>query len=148
MTEVDYQDSRPSDTIDIPTTFRPTMELTDEIRNTSLADLIKQHKGKPSINDQDLFNSQLVRLATSEEDRKYFEDAAIHYVLSRRANWGDIHIKHVSTSSNLAKVFYLQDLCTFVEFNEEYYSNIRNKQSEEQEAEREKNAQENWDKYQ
>ena len=56
MTEAEYQASRPSGTIDIPTTFEPTLELTDEIKNTSLADLIKQRKGKPSKADQAIVN--------------------------------------------------------------------------------------------
>ena len=52
MNEEDYQESRSLDEIAVETTFEPTLELTDEIINSSLEDLIKQEKGKLSPYDQ------------------------------------------------------------------------------------------------
>ena len=153
MTEAEYQASRPSGTIDIPTTFEPTLELTDEIKNTSLADLIKQRKGKPSKADQALVDRKLEQRGI--DINKIFPiewwDAVIYrvaYETEAIKFFDDVHIKHISTSSNLAKIFYLQDLCTFISLNTDYYIKNLWEESEEQKEEREKNAQKNWDKYQ
>lgn len=158
MTEAEYQASRPSGTIDIPTTFEPTLELTDEIKNTSLADLIKQRKGKPSKADQALVDRKLEErgIDINKMDSLRFPiviewDAVVYrvaYLTEAAKFYDDVHIKHISASSNLAKVFYLQDLCTFISLNTDYYIKNLWEESEEQKEEREKNAQKNWDKYQ
>lgn len=156
MTEAEYQASRPSGTIDIPTTFEPTLELTDEIKNTSLADLIKQRKGKPSKADQAIVNHKLEQrgIDINKMDPLRFPiiwDAVVYrvaYETEAIKFYEDVHIKHISTSSNLAKIFYLQDLCTFISLNTDYYMKNLWEKREEQKEEREKNAQKNWDKYQ
>lgn len=139
--------------IAIETTFEPTLELTDEIRNSTLEDLIKLGKGKLSKYDQ-----QQKKIADENERRKlksqghskkqieeimklprFRTEIKSAYEVAR-----EYKLKYVPKTSNLAKVYYLEDMGRFIEHNQEFYDNIMNMQQEDNKDQQE---QKNWDKY-
>ena len=69
--------------IEVGVNFEPRTELTDEIRNTTLVQLIREDTRKIRIDDQ----------------MSYFYEGAV---------------KKVPASSNLAKVYYLENLHAFL----------------------------------
>lgn len=152
MTEDQYQASRPSNTIDIPTTFKPTIELTDEIRNTSLEDLVRQGKGKLKPIDEEMVKKILIEKyqgrGLSAEFINYMRQFAINDVVQKyRAMPCKVNLERVSVSSNLAKVLYLEDLVTFILYNQDYYFDITQKMRDEAQEAQEAENQKNWDKY-
>lgn len=150
--------------IKINVVFEPTLELTDEIKNTSLEALIREEKGQFTQNElkhnQRIYNDIYNR--ADERTRELLEDLS-----PRKANdmqlilfLGSItpdeilakdmankmsEFKSVPVSSNLAKVYYLQDMGEFIRNNEDYYNRIQNIIFEEKKQNKQKEK--NWDKY-
>ena len=147
--------------IAIETTFEPTLELTDEIKNSTLEELIRQGKGKLSEADQqehDIFikeRDNYLKKWRKEMRNKGWTDQQI-----RESEWvamlgykktksqleiaREYKLKYVPTTSNLAKVYYLEDMGRFIEHNEAYYNSIMSKIQEDSQGQDE---QKNWDKY-
>ena len=147
--------------IAIETTFEPTLELTDEIKNSTLEELIRQGKGKLSKADQqehDVFikeRDNYLKKWRKEMRNKGWTDQQI-----RESEWvamlgykkpksqleiaREYKLKYVPTTSNLAKVYYLEDMGRFIEHNEAYYNSIMSKIQENSQGQDE---QKNWDKY-
>ena len=136
--------------IAIETTFVPTLKLTNEIKNTSLEDLIRQKKGKLSKFDQtrqkeyiekmkqEGYSEEIIELLNGlgiDENYKSLYDPIDH---------AQVNLKFVPVTSNLAKVYYLEDMGSFIERNKDYYKAIINKMQEENQKNQE---QKNWDKY-
>lgn len=167
MNAEDYQESRSLDEIAIETTFEPTLDLTDEINNSSLEDLIKEEKGKLSPYDQARKNDW------EKKRKKYIEEERIK-IANKLRNDGrskreitealkspmiglgfppliysesdilyDFKIKYVPVTSNLAKVYYLENMGDFIRHNKKYYESViyGEKDSNQQQE------QKNWNKY-
>lgn len=157
-----YNEQRNEDgMIAIETTFEPTLELTDEIRNSTLEDLIRQGKGKLSKADQakqDAFIKE--RDHYLKESRKEMKNKGWTDQQIRESEWvamlrykktksqleiaREYKLKYVPATSNLAKVYYLENMGKFIEHNEAYYNSIIIKMQEESQGQQE---QKNWDKY-
>jgi hypothetical protein len=170
MTEEEYQDSKPKDKIAIETTFEPTLELTDEIRNSTLEELIRKEKGKLSSYDQARLESwnrerekyikeKRVEIANELREKGYSEAEIKESLNSPFAYLGfkpltysesdilyDYKLKYVPISSNLAKVYYLENMGDFIRHNTEYYNEIVRSVNEENQ-EQKNQEQKNWDKY-
>ena len=139
----------------------PTLELTDETKNSTLEELIRQGKGKLSKADQqehDVFikeRDNYLKKWRKEMRNKGWTDQQI-----RESEWvamlgykkpksqleiaREYKLKYVPTTSNLAKVYYLEDMGRFIEHNEAYYNSIMSKIQENSQGQDE---QKNWDKY-
>ena len=149
-----YNEQRNEDgMIAIETTFEPTLELTDEIKNSTLEDLIRQGKGKLSKVDQEELDNYLLNW------RKEMKKMGLTDQQIKNSEWmarlekrpksqleiaRDYKLKFVPATSNLAKVYYLEDMGRFIEHNETYYYSIISKMQEENQGQQE---QKNWDKY-
>lgn len=139
--------------IAIETTFEPTLELTDEIRNSTLEDLIKQGKGKLSRYDQQrqktADENERRKLKSQGYSKKQIEEMMkLPRIRTERKSACDFareyKLKYVPKTSNLAKVYYLEDMGMFIEHNHDFYYNIISKLQEESQKQLE---QKNWDKY-
>ena len=140
--------------IAIETTFEPTLELTDEIKNSTLEDLIRQGKGKLSKADQakqDAYRKEMRKKMKKEglseeqiNSSPYSNLVPSHKYKSSTDNAREYKLKYVPATSNLAKVYYLEDMGRFIEHNEAYYYSIISKMQEENQGQQE---QKNWDKY-
>jgi hypothetical protein len=141
--------------IAIETTFEPTLELTDEIKNATLEDLIIQGKGKLSKADQERqdaymkkFREDMRKEGLSDSQIKNSEwiglVASYRQPQSSIESARDYELKYVPATSNLAKVYYLEDMGKFIEHNKDYYNAIANKV---QDGEQQNPKQKNWDKY-
>lgn len=141
--------------IAIETTFEPTLELTDEIRNATLEELIIQGKGKLSKADQERqdaymknFREEMRKEGLSDSQIKNSE--WIGLVASSRkpkssiVSARDYELKYVPATSNLAKVYYLEDMGKFIEHNQDYYNAIANSVHD---SIQQSPKQKNWDKY-
>jgi len=136
--------------IAIETTFEPTLELTDEIKNSTLEELIRQGKGKLSKADQ--AKQDAYRKEMREKMKKDgLSDEFINYAgelefafrpKSQLEIAREYKLKYVPVTSNLAKVYYLEDMGRFIEHNETYYNMIKM-----QEESHDQQEQKNWDKY-
>jgi len=140
--------------IAIETTFEPTLELTDEIKNSTLEELIRQGKGKLSKADQAKCEAYM-----SENKRKrkmkgegisdeYIEfvsqlETCYKYVSPSDVN-REYKLKYVPKTTNLAKVYYLEDMGKFIEHNGIFYNNIIRKMQEDSQGQDE---QKNWAEY-
>ena len=74
MNEADWQEYRNStyeSMIAIETTFNPTLEITEDIANTTLEDLIKQNKGKYS-KEELLQKEQNIKRIMKEEGYEFY----------------------------------------------------------------------------
>lgn len=151
--------------IAINANFEPKLEITEEIKNTSLAELIKQEKGQLSAYDKvEKARTEKARLAYRKKWRQkmkrqfgYSEKKldAIQslsdlefYQKNNRVSPLDFfyreEITYVSANSNLAKVYYLEDMGSFIKHNKEYYEKYKpNEETESVENQKHKN----WDKY-
>ena len=103
--------------ISVSCSFKPTLEITDYIRNTSLEDIIIQNPGM---------------LDNYRNSYSGLYDGAY---------------KFVPANSNLAKVYYLQDFNGFMANNSQYYFDVMSKHHSQQQRKREQDAQQEWDKY-
>ena len=141
--------------IAIETTFEPTLELTDEIRNATLEELIIQGKGKLSKADQERqdaymkkFREDMRKEGLSDSQIKNSEwiglVASSRQPKSSIESARDYELKYVPATSNLAKVYYLEDMGKFIEHNQDYYNSIA---SRAQDGEQQSPKQKNWDKY-
>ena len=165
MNEEEYQEYNQAKNKDgmiaIETTFEPTLELIDEIKNSTLEELIRQGKGKLSKADQqehDAFikeRDNYLKKWRKEMRNKGWTDQQI-----RGSEWvamlgykkpksqleiaREYKLKYVPATSNLAKVYYLEDMGRFIEHNETYYNSIMSKMQKESQGQQE---QKNWDKY-
>lgn len=140
--------------IAIETTFEPTLELTIEIRNSTLEELIRKGKGKLSKYDQ-AKQDEYIKKRRNEMKKEGFSDDQINsspyinlippkpYVSQQDMN-REYKLKYVPATSNLAKVYYLEDMGRFIEHNEKFYNEIISKMQEESTPQKE---QKNWDKY-
>ena len=167
VNEEEYQETKPLDKIAIETTFEPTLELTDEIRNASLEDLIKQEKGKLSPSDQARkkewerktkikIEKRKAEMAIQFRNEGYTEEEIERMLKNPFANLVqdpltysesdilyDYTLKYVPISSNLAKVYYLENMGDFIRHNSEYYNKVISSKYENIQQEEQKN----WDKY-
>ena len=140
--------------IAIETTFEPTLELTDEIKNSTLEELIRQGKGKFSKDDQAKCEAYM-----SENKRKMkgegISDEFIEFISQLETCYGPVSpsdvdanrgytLKYVPKTTNLAKVYYLEDMRKFIKHNWIFYNNIIEKMQEDSQRQDE---QKNWDKY-
>lgn len=153
-----YADKKNEDgMIAIETTFEPTLELTEELRKTSLEELIKQGKGKLSKVDQMILNEKkkkvinyLKRKGYSNKEIKTMEESGLIAIKIATLPKDPIEysreykLKYVPETSNLAKVYYLEDAGRFIEHNQKYYNDII---SQIQESTPQDQEQKNWDKY-
>lgn len=140
--------------IAIETTFEPTLELTDEIRNSTLEDLIRQGRGKLSKADQarqEAYKKELRKKmkedGLSDEQIKSNRFSNLEFskpYVSSTDVIREYKLKYVPATSNLAKVYYLEDMGRFIEHNEAFYNEIIIKMQEENQGQQE---QKNWDKY-
>lgn len=140
--------------IAIETTFEPTLELTDEIRNSTLEELIRQRKGKLSKADQakqETYRKEMRNKMKKEglsddqiNSSPYSQLGPSHQYVSPTDNVREYKLKYVPATSNLAKVYYLEDMGRFIEHNETYYNSIMIKMQEDSQSQQE---QKNWDKY-
>lgn len=138
--------------IAIETTFEPTLELTDEIKNSTLEELIRQGKGKLSKDDQakcEAYMSENKKKMKGEGmSDEYIEfvsqlETSYKYVSPSDVN-SEYKLKYVPKTTNLAKVYYLEDMGKFIEHNGIFYNNIIRKMQEDSQGQDE---QKNWDKY-
>ncbi len=140
--------------IAIETTFEPTLELTDEIKNSTLEELIRQGKGKFSKDDQAKCEAYM-----SENKRKMkgegISDEFIEFISQLETCYEPVSpsdvdanrgytLKYVPKTTNLAKVYYLEDMKKFIKHNRIFYNNIIRKMQEDSQGQDE---QKNWDKY-
>ena len=140
--------------IAIETTFEPTLELTDEIKNSTLEELIRQGKGKFSKDDQAKCEAYM-----NENKRKMkgegISDEFIEFISQLETCYGPVSpsdvdanrgytLKYVPKTTNLAKVYYLEDMRKFIKHNWIFYNNIIEKMQEDSQRQDE---QKNWDKY-
>jgi hypothetical protein len=165
MTEEEFQSYRPSDMIAVDTRFMPSLELTDEITNASLEDLIIEKRGNYRKYDQekrDKWIQEEIEQAKARylaEGRRFtkadeksiislldFEEAPLsqtEYALIV----GSTELKFVPVSSNLAKVYYLEDKGGFIRNNQKYYYSVLLSSRLSKESEKEQEDQKEWDKY-
>ena len=135
--------------IAIETAFEPTLELTDEIRKSTLEELIRQGKGKLSKVDQakhDTYMREMRKKMKSEGLSDEFINSLVssHEYVSQTDVAREYKLKYVPATSNLAKVYYLEDMGRFIEHNEAYYNSIMSKMQEDSKG---KDELKNWDKY-
>lgn len=165
LTEDEYRKSlQESGLIAVPADFMPTMELTDEIRESSLEDLIIHNRGKYSKNEEkrrEKYIQEQVDMARQRalmEGRRFTkkEEQAIRELEallerpispSEMALNASVTIKHVPQNSNIAKVFYMENKEMFIFYNMDYYNRVKDKQRFSSREEREKAAQEKWKEY-
>lgn len=150
MTEEEWQNTKPQDVIAVETTFEPTLELTDEILNTSLEDLIKQQKGKYCPKEQIQINNEIQRLIKEEGVSMEFARFIVEQEIQHRPH-SLYHInppvKHIPKTSGLAKVYYLEDMGAFIRNNSDFYNKVLKDIYIENEKQREKEILDKWDKY-
>lgn len=147
--------------IAIETSFEPTLDLTDEIRNSTLEELIKQGKGKLSRYDQMRADEEkrMIQQEIDEEKkelrRKGYSEKEINEMVHRPRlpkfrpkptyeYTGEYKLKYVPKTSNLAKVYYLEDMGRFIEHNQEFYNEVISKIKKDNKQNQE---QKNWDNY-
>ena len=141
--------------IAIETTFEPTLELTGEIRNSTLEELIRQGKGKISKYDQMILDMKMKKVIKLYKDKGYTKKQIKELeklgILEMDADFKELweygreyKLKYVPATSNLAKVYYLEDMGRFIEHNQDYYNEVISKiQNDSQQNQEQKN----WDKY-
>lgn len=130
MTEQEWHESKQPNMILVEITFRPTLKLTDEIKNTSLESLIKQGKGQYNKKDKILIDKEVVRLMKEEGLSKEFAQKCAeinaYRILTPKVEQQEVKFKYVPTSSNLAKAYYLEDKYSFIKNNFEFYNKVIN----------------------
>lgn len=133
LTSEEWESQRPKDQIAIDVKFNPTMELTDEIRNTTLEDLI--------IKDY-------IRFYELDPIQRYIQMQQMYerYRESRRYVM-EVHLTYKSINSNIAKIYFLQDLEGFREYNSSYYNQCVKKVEHRLELEERMQNMKNWSKY-
>lgn len=131
MTESEWRETIPQGYIVIDATFNPTLELTETIKNTTLQELI--------IHRDDSIMYHAIKHNTGMENL---------YPLTQASTYSAaVHLKTIPATSNLAKVYFLQDFNSFYELNFDFYHAVVDSIQEIRRKERESHAQENWDKY-
>lgn len=155
MNEAEWQEYRNStyeSMIAIETTFNPTLEITEDIANTTLEDLIKQNKGKYSKEELLQKEQNIKRIMKEEGVSREFAE----FIMSHRPQiksptdislGAEVNLKFVPSTSALAKVYYLEDMEGFIRNNQEFYNNTINEINEEKQNKIEEEAQRNWNKY-
>lgn len=129
MTESEWRETIPQGHIVIDTMFNPTMELTESIKNTTLQEFI--------IHRHDNIMYHAIKHQTGMEN--LYPQASAYSAT--------VHLKTIPATSNLAKVYFLQDFNSFFELNFNFYCAVIDSVQEIRRKERESQAQENWDKY-
>ena len=146
--------------IAIETTFEPTLELTDEIRNSTLEELIMQGKGKLSkydqmqVDEQNKIEKREIEAEKRQLKSQGYTKREIDEIINRprfrtkpKPTYEyarEYKLRYVSKTSNLAKVYYLEDMGRFIEHNQDYYNELISKiQNDSQQNQEQKN----WDKY-
>ena len=165
MTEEEFQSSRPSDMIAVDTRFMPSLELSDEITNASLEDLIIEKRGNYRKYDQERRDEWIKKeieqakaryLAEGRRFTKADEKSIISLLDFEEAPLsqteyalivGSTELKFVPVSSNLAKVYYLEDKGGFIRNNQKYYYSVLLSSRLSEESEKKQEAQKEWDKY-
>ena len=132
MTEEEYRNSIPEDKIAIDASFNPTLKLTKKIRETTLEKLI--------INK---FNEVF---SYSIKHKKDFANE-LYPTSSPYDVAPEVELKYVSSKSNLAKIYFLQDYKSFYKYNSEYFDNVVKAENETNQESERNEAQKNWSKY-
>lgn len=130
MTESEWRETIPQGHIVIDAMFNPTMELTETIKNTTLQELI--------IHRYDSIMYHAIKHQTGIENL---------YPPQASAYSAAVHLKTIPATSNLAKVYFLQDFNSFYELNFDFYCAVIDSIQEIRRMGRERQVQENWDKY-
>ena len=165
FTEDEYRKMlQESGKIAVPATFMPTLELTDEIRESSLEDLIIQNKGKYSAFEEkrreEYINERIknARQRAFSEGRKFTkQDEKIIRELEAKFErpmspiemslYSGVTLKHLPQTSNIAKIFYMEQKESFIIYNTDFYYSVMRKHESSQQEDREKAAQDKWKEY-
>ena len=152
--------------IKINVLFQPTFNLTDDIKRTSLEELIRQDRGNFSPYEQktnqkiykELYNRSddelraiLVKLSPKKATHMRLIRSLYGTKTSAAETWANETIeknseyKYVPASSNLAKIYYLQDMGEFIRNNEDYFQRIQDCLLEERKQKMQKEKK--WDIY-
>lgn len=132
MTESEWKETIPQGAIMIDVMFNPTLELSEKIKETSLEELIIHRF------DSIMYNAIKNR---TNIDELY----PISNPIDGTANV--VELKAISSTSNLAKIYFLQDFYSFYKHNSSYYQNIIDSMQNKREETRKKEIQENWNRY-
>lgn len=133
ITEDEWKRTIPPRTIAIPTMFDPTLKLSDYIKETSLEELI-------IIFDDESWHKFLTGQIDHHPKYRYHTPYDIEENMS-------VELKLMPATSNLAKVYFLQDFRSFYRHNREYYDNIIDSVGNKRREERKKEIQDNWNRY-
>ena len=151
MTEQEWQESKQPNMILVEITFRPTLKLTDEIKNTSLESLIKQGKGQYNKKDKILIDKEVARLMKEEGLSKEFAQKCAeinaYRILTPKVEQQEVKFKYVPISSNLAKIYYLEDKYSFIKNNSEFYNKVINEIHNQNSKKIEEDIKKAWDGY-
>ena len=109
-TSEEWESQRSKDQIASEVRFNPTMELTDEIINATLEELIIK-----DVSTQDELSEYRQLFKESRETTSEYRDRL-------RYSPSEIHLKYVSVNSNIAKIYFLQNPKGFCEHNSAYYN--------------------------
>lgn len=138
LTSEEWESQRPKDQIAIDVNFNPTMELTDEIRNATLEDLIiKDYIRFYELDEIQQLKEMLKQDRLTIEERLYL----------KRLTLSDVSLKFVSVNSNIAKIYFLQAPESFREHNSSYYNQCVEKVRQRLELEKKMQNMKNWSKY-
>lgn len=155
FTEDEYRKMlQESGKIAVPATFMPTLELTDEIRESSLEDLIIQNKGKYSAFEEkrreEYINERIknARQRAFSEGRKFTKqdekiirehEAKFERPMSpiEMSLYSGVTLKHLPQTSNIAKIFYMEQKESFIIYNTDFYYSVMRKHESSQQEDRE-----------
>lgn len=132
MTESELKETIPQGAIMIDVMFNPTLELSEKIKKTSLEELIIHRF------DSIMYNAIKNR---ADIDELY----PISNPIDGTANI--VELKAISSTSNLAKIYFLQDFYSFYKHNSSYYQNIIDSVQNKREETRKKEIKDNWNRY-
>ncbi len=132
MTEEEYKKSIPENTIVIDASFNPTLKLTKKIRETTLEKLI--------IKKYDAVTSYCIEHKKDFAEELYPTSSPYDVAL-------EVELKYVSSKSNLAKIYFLQDYKSFYKYNSEYFDKVVKAENEKNQESERNEAQKNWRKY-
>lgn len=158
MSATEFRDEvRESGQIVIPDYFRPTIELTDKIKNTPLETLIIETEEALRLKaweiwrahpNDDVFDENDLRTKFTKNEQEVLRDYwptlsefDHDYMMS------ETKLYFVNPNSDLAKVFYLQDKRSFKKYNMDYYTDVKKKKEAAEDEKRDAERAASWKKY-
>ena len=154
MNEEQYQEYlEDNGLIAIPYSFEPTIKLTKKIKDTSLEQLIIDNAGQYSKEDQKKIKEKIKELCIKwgiepDSSNSLLEIEAVSEIESESLyDIPESRFHHVKATSNLAKVFYLEDKGKFQKYNQQYISNIENKKNKKEEEDFDEKRRKQWAEY-